>query len=94
MKYLPFLWRFPLTTRSQTSVPRSPLPAPRFSNIRFLADAAERGKKRKECFSLVTVFRFRFSLLLLTPETYCTQSGPTHHPTKRTLVSSLPRIDN
>ena len=24
-----FLWRFPLTTRSQTSVPRSPLPAPR-----------------------------------------------------------------
>ena len=28
-----FLWRFPLTTRSKTSVPRPPLPAPRFSNI-------------------------------------------------------------
>ena len=40
--HLGFLWRFPLTTRSQTSVPRSPLPAPRsplavprFSNIHF-----------------------------------------------------------
>ena len=32
-----FLWRLPLTTRSQTSVSRSrsPLPAPRFSNIHF-----------------------------------------------------------
>ena len=38
-----FLWRFPLTTRSQTSVPRSPFPVPRspfpvprFSNILLL----------------------------------------------------------
>ena len=28
-RHFGFLWRFPLTTRSQTSVPRSPLPAPR-----------------------------------------------------------------
>ena len=39
-RHFGFLWGFPLTTRSQTSVPRSPLPAPRsplpvprFSNI-------------------------------------------------------------
>ena len=39
-RHFGFLWRFPLTTRSQTSVPRSPLPVPRspfpvprFSNI-------------------------------------------------------------
>ena len=28
-RHFGFLWRFPLTTRSQTSVPRSPFPAPR-----------------------------------------------------------------
>ena len=37
-----FLWRFPLTTRSQTSVSRSPLPVPRFSNI-CLREVVPRG---------------------------------------------------
>ena len=32
-RHFGFLWRLPLTTRSQTSVPRSPLPVPRFNNI-------------------------------------------------------------
>ena len=47
-----FLWRFPLTTRSQTSVPRSPfpvprspLPVPRFSNTLRKQDFTLTGTK-------------------------------------------------
>ena len=47
--HIGFLWRLPLTTRSQTSVPRSPFPAPRFSNIpKNLADTNDNPSSLEE----------------------------------------------
>ena len=43
-----FLWRFPLTTRSQTSVPRSPLPAPRSPFPVLVTSARERSERARE----------------------------------------------
>ena len=46
-RHFGFLWRFALTTRSQTSVPRSPFPAPR-SPFPVLGTSENRGEIAEE----------------------------------------------